>query len=162
MAPTHGQEEIEGRYKEYAYSPVPSSSSSAVCDSTTLGKYPVEIGVGSSKYCTNGVHDKCRVANMAEKGSTLPQYVAAAAGKFQPFSFSRVKQGLARFTVGLKRIFATERRGIRFARQSPSTIDSIESTVSSVSLSLVNSVATKLFGWQAFRFHAKSATVRGG
>ncbi|XP_043525601.1 solute carrier family 2, facilitated glucose transporter member 8-like [Frieseomelitta varia] len=79
MAPTHDQEEIEGRYKEYAYSPVPPSSSSAVYDSTTLGKYPVEIGVGSSKYRTNGVHDKCRVANMAEKGSTLPQYVAAAA-----------------------------------------------------------------------------------
>lgn len=88
MAPTHGQEEIEGRYKEYAYSPVPPSSSSAVYDSTTLGKYPVEIGVGSSKYRTNGVHDKCRVANMAEKGSTMPQYIAAAAGKFQPLSFS--------------------------------------------------------------------------
>lgn len=84
MAPTHGQEEIEGRYKEYAYSSVPPSSSSAVYDSTTLGKYPVEIGVGSSEYRTNGVHDKCRVANMAEKGSTIPQYVAAAAGKFQP------------------------------------------------------------------------------
>lgn len=92
MAPTHGEEEIEGRYKEYAYSPVPPSSSSAVYDSTTLGKYPVEIGVGSSKYRTNGVHDKCRVANMAEKGSTLPQYVAAAAGKFQPHFFSRAKR----------------------------------------------------------------------
>ncbi|XP_006571359.2 facilitated trehalose transporter Tret1 [Apis mellifera] len=79
MAPTHGQEEIEGRYKEYAYSPVPASSTSAVYDSTTLAKYPVDIGAGSPKYRTYGVYEKCRVAEMTEKGSTLLQYVAAAA-----------------------------------------------------------------------------------
>lgn len=98
MAPTHGQEEIEGRYKEYAYSPVPASSTSAVYDSTTLAKYPVDIGAGSPKYRTYGVYEKCRVAEMTEKGSTLLQYVAAAAGKFQPFycfaSFRPVDRGL--------------------------------------------------------------------
>lgn len=98
MAPTHGQEEIEGRYKEYAYSPVPASSTSAVYDSTTLAKYPVDIGAGSPKYRTYGVYEKCRVAEMAEKGSTLLQYVAAAAGKFQPFhcsaSFRPLDRGL--------------------------------------------------------------------
>ncbi|XP_076750808.1 facilitated trehalose transporter Tret1 [Xylocopa sonorina] len=78
MAPTHGNEEIEGRYKEYAYSPVPASSTSAVYHSTTPGKYPAEIGAGSPDYRTNSVYEKCRVAEMAEKGSTLPQYLAAA------------------------------------------------------------------------------------
>ncbi|XP_017754191.1 PREDICTED: facilitated trehalose transporter Tret1-2 homolog [Eufriesea mexicana] len=77
MAPTHGHEEIEGRYKEYAYSPVPASSTSALYDSTALGKYP-ETGAGSPKYRINGVQ-KCRVAEMTEKGSTILQYAAAAA-----------------------------------------------------------------------------------
>ncbi|XP_043256954.1 facilitated trehalose transporter Tret1-2 homolog [Colletes gigas] len=81
MAPTHGQEEIEGRsYKEYAYSPVPASSSSAVYDSATLGKHSNEIGVGSARYIDpNGVQGKFHVNEMTEKGSTLLQYVAAAA-----------------------------------------------------------------------------------
>ncbi|XP_076178832.1 facilitated trehalose transporter Tret1-2 homolog [Ptiloglossa arizonensis] len=71
MAPTHGRKEIEGRsYKEYAYSPVPASSSSAVYDSPTLV---------SSKYQElNGVHDEYPY-EMTEKGSTLLQYIAASA-----------------------------------------------------------------------------------
>lgn len=88
MFPTHGHEEIEGRYKEYVYSPVPASSTSAVYDSTTLGKDPDEISAGSPKYHTNGVNEKCRVAEMTEKGSTVLQYVAAAVGKFQPLRSS--------------------------------------------------------------------------
>ncbi|CAK9830995.1 Facilitated trehalose transporter Tret1 [Anthophora retusa] len=79
MPPTHGHEGKEGRYKEYAYSPVPESPSSAVYDSTTLGKY-TEFGTGSPSYrFRNGVLEKCRVPEMTEKGSTLLQYVAAAA-----------------------------------------------------------------------------------
>lgn len=88
MAPTRDHEEIEGRYKEYAYSPVPASSTSAVFDSTALGKYPREIGAGSPEYRINGVHEKCRVAEMTEKGSTRLQYIAAAAGKLQPLSLT--------------------------------------------------------------------------
>ncbi|XP_017875877.1 facilitated trehalose transporter Tret1-2 homolog [Ceratina calcarata] len=81
MAPTHGYEEIEGRYKEYAYSPVSASSTSAVYHSTTLGTYPKENGAGTSNCrinVNNSVQKKRRVAEMAEKGSTLPQYIAAA------------------------------------------------------------------------------------
>nr|XP_003703808.1 PREDICTED: facilitated trehalose transporter Tret1-2 homolog [Megachile rotundata]XP_012141667.1 PREDICTED: facilitated trehalose transporter Tret1-2 homolog [Megachile rotundata]XP_012141668.1 PREDICTED: facilitated trehalose transporter Tret1-2 homolog [Megachile rotundata]XP_012141669.1 PREDICTED: facilitated trehalose transporter Tret1-2 homolog [Megachile rotundata] len=80
MAPTYSPEEIEGRSYKYVYSPVPVSSSSAVYDSTTLGKQPVEIGAGSTSYrVSNGVQDKCRDSKMTEKGSTFLQYVAAAA-----------------------------------------------------------------------------------
>ena len=80
MAPTYSYEEIEGRSYKYAYSPVPVSSSSAVYDSTTLGKHPVDIGAGSTSFrVSNRVQDKCRASEMAEKGSTLLQYVAAAA-----------------------------------------------------------------------------------
>ncbi|KOC68300.1 Facilitated trehalose transporter Tret1 [Habropoda laboriosa] len=79
MPPTHDHEGKEGRYKEYAYSPVPESASSAVYDSTTLGKY-TEFGTGSPSYrFKNGVLEKCRDSDMTEKGSTLLQYVAAAA-----------------------------------------------------------------------------------
>lgn len=91
MAPTYSYEEIEGRSYKYAYSPVPVSSSSAVYDSTTLGKHPVDIGAGSTSFrVSNRVRDKCRASEMAEKGSTFLQYVAAAAGKtlpFNPFAF---------------------------------------------------------------------------
>ncbi|KAL2738759.1 facilitated trehalose transporter Tret1-2 [Vespula squamosa] len=86
MAPTRREEEIEGRsYKEYAYSPVPASSSSAVYETTTttLVKEPY---VGSTnngeeyRKSTFGiVTTKCSVPEMVEKGSTLLQYVAAAA-----------------------------------------------------------------------------------
>ncbi|XP_014614373.1 PREDICTED: facilitated trehalose transporter Tret1-2 homolog [Polistes canadensis] len=100
MAPTHQQEEIEGRsYKEYAYSPVPVSSSSAVYEPTTntttdtiittittLDKETfVENNQNKADECklsaTFGkVKGKCSAAEeMAEKGSTLLQYVAAAA-----------------------------------------------------------------------------------
>ena len=81
MAPTRGHhEEIEGRYKAYAYSPVPVSSSSAVYSSTTLGKRPGEIGFNSAKYYSlNGANDEYRDSDMTEKGSTILQYVAASA-----------------------------------------------------------------------------------
>ncbi|XP_060822248.1 facilitated trehalose transporter Tret1-like [Bombus pascuorum] len=79
MAPTHVQEEIEGRYKDYAYSPVPTSCTSTVYYSPTLGKYPIKFGGSLPKYHTIGDHDKCPAAEMTEKGSTLLQYLAAAA-----------------------------------------------------------------------------------
>ncbi|XP_076244658.1 solute carrier family 2, facilitated glucose transporter member 8 [Calliopsis andreniformis] len=83
MAPTHGHHgEIEGRakYKEYAYSPVPASSSSAVYGSATPRRLSGESGVNLSKYqILNSVDDRYRYSEMTEKGSTLPQYVAAAA-----------------------------------------------------------------------------------
>lgn len=128
MAPTHGQEEIEGRYKEYAYSPVPASSTSAVYDSTTLAKYPVDIGAGSPKYRTYGVYEKCRVAEMAEKGSTLLQYVAAAAGKFQPFycsaSFRRsLDRGLGSRAMRPVSIRAPAASAARFSRDRPSLVN---------------------------------------
>lgn len=84
MAPTHGRrEDIEGRskYKDYAYSPVPASSSSGVYGSATLAKHPGEI-LNAIKYRSS--HDKYRAIDMTEKGSTFLQYVAAAAGK--PFN----------------------------------------------------------------------------
>ncbi|XP_076280403.1 facilitated trehalose transporter Tret1 [Lasioglossum baleicum] len=96
MAPTYGSnEEIEGRYKErkaykeraYAYSPVPASGSSTVCESTTLrkqngkrnGQLPTTFDCENNYFY--GVNDKCPVSynNMTEKGSTRLQYVAAAA-----------------------------------------------------------------------------------
>lgn len=144
MAPTHGQEEIEGRYKEYAYSPVPASSTSAVYDSTTLAKYPVDIGAGSPKYRTYGVYEKCRVAEMTEKGSTLLQYVAAAAGKFQPFycfaSFRSVDRGL-----GSR---AMRRYTIRVARCIRCTIFAWQAEFGEPR----DRVPGHLFGWQAFYF----------
>ncbi|XP_031839330.2 facilitated trehalose transporter Tret1 [Nomia melanderi] len=89
MAPTHGDEEIEGRYKErkaykersYAYSPVPASGgSTAVHDSTTLGKRFGENGAGQTRLLgSNGVHVECPVNKMTEKGSTKLQYIAAGA-----------------------------------------------------------------------------------
>ncbi|KZC10964.1 Facilitated trehalose transporter Tret1 [Dufourea novaeangliae] len=92
MAPTHGDEEIEGRYKErkaykerpYAYSPVPASSSTEVHDTTTLDRHTDRNGAGRYDHrlgstTINGVNGKCPVNNMAEKGSTTLQYVAAAA-----------------------------------------------------------------------------------
>lgn len=100
MAPTHVQEEIEGRYKEYAYSPVPTSCTSTVYYSPTLGKYPIKFGGSLPKYRTIG--DQCPAAEMTEKGSTLLQYLAAAAGKFQPF-FSMAKRGRSIRVPGLSR-----------------------------------------------------------
>ncbi|KAI4491219.1 hypothetical protein M0802_010315 [Mischocyttarus mexicanus] len=103
MAPTHQQEEIEGRsYKEYAYSPVPVSSSSAVYEqttttttitanttttttTTTLNKDNTFENINNREECKilagnfGNVKGKCSVAEMTEKGSTLLQYVAAAA-----------------------------------------------------------------------------------
>lgn len=85
MTPTRGNEEIEGRsYKDYAYSPVPVSSSSAVFDTTTLDKKSIELNVERNK-------ESCRTSSypvavqhpesMTEKGSKLVQFLAAAAGK---------------------------------------------------------------------------------
>lgn len=114
MAPTHVQEEIEGRYKEYAYSPVPTSCTSAVYYSPTLGKYPIKFGGSLPKYRTIGDHDQCPAAEMTEKGSTLLQYLAAAAGKFQPF-FSMAERGLSIRVPGLSgnRIYRRSRPSAR-------------------------------------------------
>jgi len=91
MAPTRSNEEIGGRsYKDYAYSPVSVSSSSAVLATDTPDRKvanAVEL---------NAVHDKqlCETAlrviathrpeSMMEKGSKLIQFLAAAAGKCPP------------------------------------------------------------------------------
>lgn len=75
MTPTRGDEEIEGRsYKDYAYSPVPVSSSSPVFD-TTPAKESAESNV--QRVVINRYP-----ADMTEKGSKLVQFLAAAAGKF--------------------------------------------------------------------------------
>lgn len=133
MAPTHVQEEIEGRYKEYAYSPVPTSCTSTVYYSPTLGKYPIKFGGSLPKYRTIG--DQCPAAEMTEKGSTLLQYLAAAAGKFQPF-FSMAKRG----------------RSIRVPGLSLSLGESHLSTMPIVNPSLATPeplVVGHLFRWQA-------------
>lgn len=76
MTPTRGNEEIEGRsYKDYAYSPVPVSSSSAVFDTTTPAKESVKPNV--QRVVVVNHHP----ADMTEKGSKLVQFLAAAAGK---------------------------------------------------------------------------------
>lgn len=83
MAPTHRNEEIEGRsYKDYVYSPVPVSSSSAVSHSTTLSEKPPAESVPGDKQAFPelfGFCEKCGANKMTEKGSTLLQYIAAAA-----------------------------------------------------------------------------------
>ncbi|XP_054005502.1 solute carrier family 2, facilitated glucose transporter member 8-like [Hylaeus anthracinus] len=80
MAPTHGREEIEGRsYKEYAYSPVPASSSSAAYDSATPRRQSDDNGDGSTRYNDPSSVRKFLLTDMTEKGSTILQYVAAAA-----------------------------------------------------------------------------------
>lgn len=84
MTPTRN-EEIEGRpYKDYAYSPVPVSSSSAVFDAVTPGKETVELSTEKGKEsCRTSfrVVDNYRPEDMTEKGSKLVQFLAAAAGK---------------------------------------------------------------------------------
>ncbi|XP_012234489.1 solute carrier family 2, facilitated glucose transporter member 8 [Linepithema humile] len=73
MTPTRENEDIEGRsYKDYAYSPVPVSSSSAVFDTTTPAKESVETNV--QRVVINHYP-----ADMTEKGSKLVQFLAAAA-----------------------------------------------------------------------------------
>ncbi|XP_050460599.1 facilitated trehalose transporter Tret1-2 homolog [Cataglyphis hispanica] len=85
MTPTRDNEEIEGRsYKDYAYSPVSVSSSSAVFDTATPGKESVELtsterGRESCRTSFRAV-DNYRPENMTEKGSKLIQILAAAAG----------------------------------------------------------------------------------
>ncbi|CAL1673432.1 unnamed protein product [Lasius platythorax] len=84
MTPTRLNEEIEGRsYKDYAYSPVPVSSSSAVFDTVTPGKESVELsterGEESCRTSFRAV-DNYHPGDMTEKGSKLVQFLAAAAG----------------------------------------------------------------------------------
>lgn len=77
MTPTHGNEEIEGRsYKDYAYSPVPVSPPSAVYKPPV--RESVELNSGRTSLRTVGHRYP---EEMAEKGSKLPQFLAAAAGK---------------------------------------------------------------------------------
>ncbi|XP_011267482.1 facilitated trehalose transporter Tret1-2 homolog [Camponotus floridanus] len=84
MTPTRDNEEIEGRsYKDYAYSPVPVSSSLAVFDTATPGKESVELSTerGEESYRTSfRIVDNHHPENMAEKGSKFVQFLAAAAG----------------------------------------------------------------------------------
>ncbi|KAL0125280.1 hypothetical protein PUN28_004423 [Cardiocondyla obscurior] len=77
MTPTRGNEEIEGRsYKDYAYSPVPVSSLSAANDTPPVIRESVELTSRTSSR-TNGQHYS---EEMTEKGSKLPQFLAAGAG----------------------------------------------------------------------------------
>lgn len=108
MTPTHRNEEIEGRsYKDYAYSPVAVSSSSAVFDATTPGKESVQLNVVRGKelcrttsYAVGTRHPE----EMAEKGSTLVQFLAAAAGEsVNPFLlFGQELRAFARRAVKMK------------------------------------------------------------
>lgn len=80
MTPTRGNEEIEGRsYKDYAYSPVPVSSPSAVYETPPI-KESVESNIRGRTSLRTTVR-RCP-EEMTEKGSKLPQFLAAAAGKF--------------------------------------------------------------------------------
>lgn len=83
MTPTRGNEEIEGRsYKDYAYSPVPVSSPSAVYDTdSTPDRESVELNV-RGRTSLDIVGNPSSPENMTEKGSKRMQYLAAAAGKF--------------------------------------------------------------------------------
>lgn len=85
MTPTRGNEEIEGRsYKDYAYSPVSVSSPSAVCDTPPV-RESVELNVrGRTSLRTTG-------EEMTEKGSKLPQFLAAGAGKSASVNICRAK-----------------------------------------------------------------------
>lgn len=79
MTPTHGNEKIEGRsYKDYAYSPVPVSSPSAVCGTPPV-RESVELNIRDRTSLRTVGH--CCPENMTEKGSKYVQFLAAAAGK---------------------------------------------------------------------------------
>lgn len=79
MTPTHDNEEIEGRsYKDYAYSPVPVSSPSAVYDTPPV-RESVELNVRDRT--SSGTVDHRCCEEMTEKGSKIPQFLAAAAGE---------------------------------------------------------------------------------
>lgn len=142
MAPTHVQEEIEGRYKEYAYSPVPTSCTSTVYYSPTLGKYPIKFGGSLPKYRTIG--DQCPAAEMTEKGSTLLQYLAAAAGKFQPF-FSMAKRGRSIRVPGLS-----------LGESHPSTMPTVNPSLATPEPLLVG----HLFRWRTFHFRTTRRCLR--
>ncbi|XP_018396374.1 PREDICTED: solute carrier family 2, facilitated glucose transporter member 8-like [Cyphomyrmex costatus] len=77
MTPTRGNEEIEGRtYKDYAYSPVPVSSLTAV-NGTPPVRESVELDTRNSSLRANG-HSVAE--DMTEEGSKRVQFLAAAAG----------------------------------------------------------------------------------
>ncbi|XP_012526435.2 facilitated trehalose transporter Tret1-2 homolog [Monomorium pharaonis] len=78
MTPTRDNEEKEGRtYKDYAYSPVPVSSPSAVYG-TPPARESVELNIrGRTSLRTVG---HCCPDDMTEKGSKYVQFLAAAAG----------------------------------------------------------------------------------
>lgn len=83
MTPTRSNEQIEGRsYKDYVYSPVSESASSAVFDTATpeeLAKLNMDKDSRGTAPSSIAAH---RPENMgAEEGSKLIQFLAAAAGK---------------------------------------------------------------------------------
>lgn len=76
MTPTRGNEEIEGRsYKDYAYSPVPVSPPSAVYKPPV--RESVELNISGRTSLRTVGHR--RPEEMTEKGSKLPQFLAAGA-----------------------------------------------------------------------------------
>lgn len=78
MTPTRGNEEIEGRsYKDYAYSPVPVSPPSAVYKPPVRESVELNISGRTSLRTVGHRHPE----EMTEKGSKLPQFLAAGAGK---------------------------------------------------------------------------------
>jgi len=101
MTPTRSNEEIGGRsYKDYVYSPVPASSSSAVLAAATPDRKSANVEsnavLNDKKFCETPL---CVVAtrhpeSMTEKGSKVVQFLAAAAGKFQ-----RVEQSSMGFAI---------------------------------------------------------------
>ncbi|XP_043462717.1 facilitated trehalose transporter Tret1-2 homolog [Leptopilina heterotoma] len=84
MTPTNrNNEEIEGQpYKEYVYSPVPVSSTSAVHHPTTTLTNFYKNNTSKESQCVNnkGYHHISQAKKMAEKGSKFLQYLAATTG----------------------------------------------------------------------------------
>ncbi|XP_011643846.1 facilitated trehalose transporter Tret1-2 homolog [Pogonomyrmex barbatus] len=93
MTPTRGDERIEGRsYKDYAYSPVPVSSSSAVYGTSTPGRESVELNIrGKESYDRTSLRTvNNRPEEMTEKGSKRLQFLAAAAANLSVFATGAV------------------------------------------------------------------------
>lgn len=87
MAPTHHDNEIEGRsYKDYGYSSVPVSSSSAVFDAATPDEESVQLNAVNDKdelcrMMTSNASGTRNPEDVAEKGSKLIQFLAAITGE---------------------------------------------------------------------------------
>lgn len=92
MTPTNrNNEEIEGQpYKEYVYSPVPVSSTSAVHHPTTTFTNFYKQNTSKESQCVNNKDYHHQNEKMAEKGSKFLQYLAATTGKSKNKNFLQI------------------------------------------------------------------------